>query len=64
VKRCSGPISRGPEGDRVAGKVGVVQTRRVNDQTGIATCKYCGRQEDVIRHLASLYKHSDMTEPS
>jgi len=30
VKRSSGPISRGPEGDRVAVKVGVVQMGRVN----------------------------------
>ena len=31
VKRSSGPISRRPEGDRVAVKVGVVQMERVND---------------------------------
>ena len=29
-----GPISRGPVGDRVAVKVGVVQMGRVNDQMG------------------------------
>ena len=34
VKRSSGPIDRGPEGDRVAIKVGVVQMGRVNDQMG------------------------------
>jgi len=34
VKRSSYPISRGPGGDRVAVKVGVVQMRRVNDQMG------------------------------
>jgi len=34
VKRSSGPISREPEGDRVAVKVGVVQMDRVNDQMG------------------------------
>src|SRR6218665_1664976 len=34
VKRSSYPISRGPGGDRVAVKVGVVQMRRVNDQNG------------------------------
>jgi len=33
VKRSSGPISRGPEGDRVAVKVGV-QMGRVNAQMG------------------------------
>ena len=32
VKRSSGPISRGPGGDRVAVKVGVVQMGRVNDK--------------------------------
>ena len=34
VKRSSGPISRIPEGDRVAVKVGVVQMEKVNDQMG------------------------------
>ena len=34
VKRSSGPTSRGPEGDRVAVKVGVVHMGRVNDQIG------------------------------
>ena len=32
VERSSDPISRGPGGDRVTVKVGVVQIRRVNDQ--------------------------------
>ena len=35
VKRSSGPISRGPGGDRVAVKVAVVQMGRVNDQMGV-----------------------------
>jgi len=34
VKRSSGPISRGPEGDRVVVKVGVVRMERVNDKMG------------------------------
>jgi len=34
VKRSSGPISGGPEGDRVAVKVGVFQIGRVNDKMG------------------------------
>ena len=34
VKRSSGPISRGPGGDRVAVMVGVVQMGMVNDQMG------------------------------
>jgi len=34
VKRSSGSISRGPGGDRVAVRVGVVQIGRVNDQMG------------------------------
>ena|SRR6218665_549393 len=34
VKRSSSPISRGPRGDRVGVKVGVVQMKRVNDQMG------------------------------
>ena len=32
VKRSPGPISRGPEGDRVAVKVGVVQMGRVTNR--------------------------------
>jgi len=35
VKRSSGPITRGPGGDRVAVKVGAVQMGRVNDQMGL-----------------------------
>ena len=34
VKESSGPISRGPGGDRVAVKVGVVQMGRFNDHMG------------------------------
>jgi len=34
VKGSSGPISRGPGGDRVTVKVGVIQMGRVNDQMG------------------------------
>src|SRR6218665_2395226 len=34
VKRSSGPISRVPEGDRVAIRVGVVEMGRGNDQMG------------------------------
>ena len=34
VKRSSGPISRVPEGDRVAVRVGVVELGRENDQKG------------------------------
>jgi len=34
VKRSSGLISRGPGGDRVDVKVGVIQMGRVNDHMG------------------------------
>ena len=34
VKRSSGPISRVPEGDRVAVRVGVVEMGMGNDQMG------------------------------
>ena len=34
VKGSSGPISRRPEGDRVAVRVGVVQIGKANNQMG------------------------------
>ena len=37
VKRSSGPISRGPGGDRVDVKIGVVQMEKLNDQMGQGT---------------------------